>query len=464
MKKDKIKPQLAAGFSDLSGSLLATKKRLIKIIEANYLRYGAQEIELPILEISSQIGSYLAEDESNPMADVFEFKNETESLIARYDLTAQMVRNFCSNYRELPSIFKNYRIGEVFRQEKASMSSGRYRQFCQGDFDVLGATNIAQTDAEICNLIADIFSQVLSRNQFKVNISNLKILEGLITNDLKITDPKKIQKISRSIDKKSRLGMDAVKNLLGKGNCDSSGAYTDGVNLSNNQIDEIINFLKIKELKDLKSYLKSPLSIEGINEIEQLLEMASYGDFLDCIEVSTEIQRGLSYYNSNVFETTLNVDLKNDKGISVPIGSCASGGRYFFSRFGIDITGSGMSIGISRLALLLDQLDKQKKVNNNGPVCILVLDKKYYSKYFEILKILRDNEINSEIYPGGDAKLQKQLIYCEKIKAPIAILCADTEFNENKISMKFLQKDKSDPSKQITIPKEELIKNVQKYI
>ena len=464
MSKDKIKPQLAAGFSDLSGSLLATKKRLIKIIEANYLRYGAQEIELPILEISSQIGSYLAEDESNPMADVFEFKNETESLMARYDLTAQMARNFCSNYRELPSIFKNYRIGEVFRQEKTSMSSGRYRQFCQGDFDVLGSTNVAQTDAEICNLIADIFSQVLSKNQFKVNISNLKILKGLITNDLKITDPKKIQKISRSIDKKSRLGMDAVKNLLGKGNRDSSGAYNEGVNLSNDQIDEIVNFLKIKELKDLKSYLKSPLSIEGINQIEQLLEMASYGDYLDCIEISTEIQRGLSYYNSFAVETALNVDLRNDKGASVAIGSCASGGRYSFSRFGVDIEGSGMSIGISRLALLLDQLDKQKKIKNNGSVCILVLEKKYYPKYFEILKTLRDNQINSEIYPGGDVKLQKQLIYCEKIKAPIVIICSSKEFDENKISLKFLQKDKSDPSKQITISKEDLIKNVKKYI
>ena len=97
--------------------------------------------------------------------------------------------------------------------------------------------------------------------------------------------------------------MDAVKNLLGKGNRDSSGAYNEGVNLSNDQIDEIVNFLKIKELKDLKSYLKSPLSIEGINQIEQLLEMASYGDYLDCIEISTEIQRGLSYYNSFAVET-----------------------------------------------------------------------------------------------------------------------------------------------------------------
>ena len=94
----------------------------------------------------------------------------------------------------------------------------------------------------------------------------------------------------------------------------------------------------------------------------------------------------------------------------------------------------------------------------------LVLEKKYYPKYFEILKTLRDNQINSEIYPGGDVKLQKQLIYCEKIKAPIVIICSSKEFDENKISLKFLQKDKSDPSKQITISKEDLIKNVKKYI
>ena len=94
----------------------------------------------------------------------------------------------------------------------------------------------------------------------------------------------------------------------------------------------------------------------------------------------------------------------------------------------------------------------------------MVLDKKYYPKYYEILKTLRNNKINSEIYPGGDVKLQKQLIYCEKINSPIAIICSSKEFDENKISLKFLQKDKSDPSKQTTIFKEDLIKNVQNYI
>ena len=52
------------------------------------------------------------------MSDVFLFENEKESLMLRYDLTSQMTRYVASNYRDLPGIFKNYRMGNVWRQEK----------------------------------------------------------------------------------------------------------------------------------------------------------------------------------------------------------------------------------------------------------------------------------------------------------------------------------------------------------
>ena len=155
--KGKIKPTLSPGFKDLSGDLLATKKKIIQIIEDNYLRYGYQEISQPSLEISSRIGSFLSEDETNPMSDVFLFENEKESLMLRYDLTSQMTRYLASNYRDLPSIFKNYRMGNVWRQEKPSPNM-RLREFFQADFDILGKSNQAQIDAEICNLISDIFT------------------------------------------------------------------------------------------------------------------------------------------------------------------------------------------------------------------------------------------------------------------------------------------------------------------
>ena len=386
-KENKIKPELASGFRDLSGSLLATEKRLIKVIENNYLKNGYQEISQPSLEIASQIGSFLADDESNNMSDVFLFETKKESLMLRYDLTSQMTRMVASNYRDLPNIFKNYRLGNVWRQDKPS--PGRQREFFQADFDVLGPSNEAQTDSEICNIIIETLIQSgLEKNQFSVNITNLKIIQGLIIDILKISDPKKIQQISKSIDKKSRLGMAGVKDLLGKGRKDDSGAWTSGCDLSNNQIDEIMNFLKIKDLKDLK-YLKNKLSIEGIDETEKLLEQASYSDYSDQIELSLEIQRGLSYYSSYAVETYLkNVEIKNDNGKKIDISgmSVASGGRYknLTSRFGIDIEGSGASIGVTRLSYFLNQIENKSLIETTTPVVICVLEDKFYKEYYQM--------------------------------------------------------------------------------
>ena len=465
--KNKIKPILSPGFRDLSGNFLATKKKIIQIIEENYLKYGYSEISQPSLEVSSQIGSYLAEDSSNPMSDVFLFENDKESLMLRYDLTSQMTRYVAANYRELPSTFKNYRMGNVWRQEKPSPNM-RLREFFQADFDILGNSNQAQIDAEICNLIADIFSQIgFKKNEFKISITNLKIIQGLISNNLKITDPKKIQQISRSIDKKSRLGINSVKELLGKGRKDNSGAFTKGCELSDGQIDEIINFLKINDLKELKSVLKNPLSLEGIDELSNLLEQASYGDFFDSIELSMDIQRGLSYYSSFAIETNIqNLQLKDDKGKTVDLSgiSTASGGRYsnLTSRFGVDIDGSGASIGVDRVSWIVNQFKNKISYQKQKPAVILVLDEKFYPKYYEILKILRKNNINSEIYPGGNTKLQKQFQYCDKNLNPIAIIIGQEEANKNLIKFKVIQGEKD--KNEFTTTKEQLANEIQKFI
>ena len=465
--KGKIKPTLSPGFKDLSGDLLATKKKIIQIIEDNYLRYGYQEISQPSLEISSQIGLFLSEDETNPMSDVFLFENEKESLMLRYDLTSQMTRYIASNYRDLPSIFKNYRMGNVWRQEKPSPNM-RLREFFQADFDILGNSNQAQVDAEICGLISDIFTQIgFKKNEFKIKITNLKIIQGLINNNLKITDPKKIQQISRSIDKKSRLGLKSVKELLGKGRKDDSGAFTKGCELSEGQIDEIINFLKIDDLNELKSVLKNPLSLEGIDELSKLLEQASYNDFFDFIELSMDIQRGLSYYSSFAIETNIkNLQLKDDKGKTVDLSgiSCASGGRYskLTSRFGVDIEGSGASIGVDRVSFIANQFKDRKSYQKQKPVVILVLDEKFYPQYYKILKLLRNNKINSEIYPGGNIKLPKQLQYCDKNSNPVAIFIGQEEFDKNLIKFKVIQGEKN--KNEFSTTKQNLVNEIKKFL
>ena len=101
--------------------------------------------------------------------------------------------------------------------------------------------------------------------------------------------------VYRSIDKigNPNIAKSGVRDLLGEKRVDSSGAVQTGVNLSKNQIDEVMNFLEFKNLEEIKSNLKNPLSKEGILEMEKLLEIVSYGKYEKQIKLRLEKVRGL---------------------------------------------------------------------------------------------------------------------------------------------------------------------------
>jgi len=461
-KEEKLTPGLPSGFEDRWNKKLTLKKKLVQIIENNFLKYGFSPLETPSFEISKNIGSYLAEDQNNPMSDVFSFKDENEQITLRYDLSSPLSRFVAQNYRDLSFPFKRYAIGNVWRNEKGG--NARYREFTQADVDIIGNINKSQGDSEICNIIADTLLKCgLTKNQFKVNISNRKIVQGLI-NDLKITDKSQKIKVIRAIDKLDRVGLKGVEDLLKKERIDISGAAIKGANLSDNQASEILNFLKLRNIKDLKSVLKNQLSIEGIRETEDVLETASYGNYLDQIQTNFTIVRGLAYYDGFCVETNLNFKVKNPKGKEIDIGSVASGGRYdqLISKFkGVDFPGTGMSIGVDRLLFALDQIE-QIKVKDNEPVLICILDKNLLKKYYEILNILRSNDINSELYLDPTKNLKKQLTYADKRGCSLAIIVGENEINQNKFTIKNLKSSKEND--QITVSKENLINEIKKFI
>lgn len=460
-KQNKLIPNLAKGFKDRWGKELALKKKIINTIEQVFINYGFEPLETPPFEKSENIGSFLGGDETNPMSDVFSFKDEKESLTLRYDLSAPLSRFIAQNFRDLVFPFKRYAYGEVFRQEKAD--SARFRSFTQFDVDIIGDVNESQVDAEICNIIADSFLNCgLNKNQFTINVSNKKILQGLLA-ELKVED-KKQYKVLKSIDKLDRIGPDGVSELLKEGRKDKSGAFTKGCELSNDQTSAILSFLNLKNIRELKENLKNPLSIEGVQELEDLFEVISYGKNLDLVAIDVTKIRGLSYYSGFLVETNLNFKAKNVKGKEIEIGSCASGGRYnnLIARFkGADYKGSGMSIGIDRLLYALNQLDNIK-VDTKQPVLVCVLDQKYIQQYYNILNELRSNGIQSEIYLDKNKNLKKQLQYADRKRVKLAIICGENEFNENKLVIKKLTSQKEND--QIVINRNNLINEIKKLI
>ena len=462
-KEKKLIAGLPSGFEDRWNQKLSLKKKLIRVIESNFVKYGFGPLETPSFEISENIGSFLADDDDNAMSDVFNFKDNDKQITLRYDLSSPLARFIAQNNQEIPFPYKRYQIGNVWRNEKSG--NARYREFTQADCDIVGNVNPAQANAELCNVIVDTLLQCgLKKEQFQVNISNRKIVQGLIK-ELKISNKNQELKVIRSIDKLERVGIKGVKDLLKKQRVDSSGAITEGANLSEAQASEIVNFLKIKDLKELKDNLKNTVSQEGIKELEDLLEVASYGDYLNQIKTNFTIVRGLAYYDGFCVETNLNFKAKNNKGKEVDIGSICSGGQYgkLISRFkGVDFPGTGISIGVDRLLFVMSQLD-QVELDNKKPVLVCVMDKNFLPKYYELLKILRDNKINSEIFLDTSKNMGKQLAYANKKGCPVAVICGENEFKENTVTIKNLLAAKGE-NNQITIPKNNLINEIKKFI
>ncbi len=464
MEKDKkLNPSLPSGFEDRWNKKLVIKKQLLKVIEKNFLKFGAEPLETPSFEISENIGSFLAEDQDNPMSDVFSFKDGDKNITLRYDLSSPLARFVAQNNQELPSIYKRYAIQNVFRNEKAG--NGRYREFMQADFDIVGNVNSAQANAELCNLISSTLLDCgLNKDQFTINISNRKIVQGLI-DDLKISEDKQL-KVIRAIDKldKSGFGLKGVEDLLKKERKDASGAVTKGADLTDEQASQILNFLKIKDLKQLKESLKNPLSQEGIKELEEVFEILGFGSNLEQVQTNFTIVRGLAYYSDFIVETNLTFKVTNNKGKEVDIGSICSGGSYakLISRFkGVDIPGTGISFGVDRLLFALLQLD-QIKVDDQKPVLVCVMDEKYLKNYYEIVDQLRENNINAEIFLDTKKNLGKQLTLANKRELNVAVICGDNEFNEGTVTIKNLKGVKGENNK--TFPKSNLIDEIKKLI
>ena len=462
-KENKLIPGLPSGFEDRWNKKLLLKKRLLRVIEKNFIKYGFDPLETPSFEISENIGSFLAEDDSNPMSDVFSFNDGEKNITLRYDLSSPLARFVAQNNQELPSIYKRYAIQNVFRNEKSG--NARFREFTQADCDIVGNVNPAQANAELCNLVASTLIECdLKKDQFTINVSNRKIIQGLIQ-DLKIPANKEI-KVMRAIDKldKPDFGIKGVEDLLKKERKDKSGAITKGADLNDDQVSKILNFLKIKDLKKLKQDFKNPITQEGIKELEDLFEVLDFGNYSELVKTNFTIVRGLAYYDGFCIETNLNFKTTNNKGKEIDIGSVCSGGQYnkLISRFkGVDIPGTGVSIGVDRLLFAMSQIN-QVQLDDQKPVIVCVMDEKYLKNYYEILDDLRKNNISSEIFLDSKKNLGKQLTYANKRECPVAVICGENEFKDNKITLKNLLGAKGE-NNQITFPKENLINEIKKF-
>ncbi|MEO1679384.1 MAG: histidine--tRNA ligase [Pseudomonadota bacterium] len=463
-KQRRPRAETPKGFRDYFGADIVERNAMLSKIGEVYHLYGFDPLETSAVETVEALGKFLP-DVDRPNEGVFAWEEESDWLALRYDLTAPLARVAAQFRNDLPTPYRRYAMGPVWRNEKPG--PGRFRQFYQCDADTVGTASVA-ADAEVVAMLADVLEAVgIPRGDYIIRINNRKVLNGVmeVAGILDPADPTRFEAkrgiVLRAIDKLDRLGLSGVRALLGEGREDQSGDYTSGANLTEAAAAQIMKFLEIGMIESaspsnrssIRSQSKnvlgqlsdlvadSEVGQQGIGELDAIAEYCDSMDYdLDQIRIDPSVVRGLGYYTGPVFEAELTFEITDEKGRPRQFGSVAGGGRYddLVKRFtGQSVPATGISIGVDRLLAALRETGRVERAEA-GPVVVTVMDRARMADYQAMVGELRAAGIRAEVYLGNPKNFGNQLKYADKRQSPVAVIQGEDEAAQGVVQLKDL--------------------------
>ncbi|TAI49108.1 histidine--tRNA ligase [Flagellimonas allohymeniacidonis] len=433
------KPSIPKGTRDFSPIEVAKRNYIINTIKKNFELYGFQSIETPSFENSETLlGKYGEEgdrlifkilnsgDFISKVDDVTYSSKKSSSLAPkitdkalRYDLTVPFARYVVMHQNEIDFPFKRYQIQPVWRADRPQ--KGRFREFYQCDADVVGSNSLLQ-EAELVQLYDLVFSE-LGLKGTTIKINNRKVLYGIAE---VIGAKNLLVDFTVALDKLDKIGQDGVKQeMLDKGISETAILKASPLfGLSGPNEDQ---------LEVLKNLLReSEIGMQGVDELEEIINSVNeLGLQTSKLQLDVTLARGLNYYTGAIFEVSA------PEGVSM--GSIGGGGRYddLTGIFGLkDISGVGISFGLDRIYLVLEELDLfPEEVSVSLDVLCLNFGEKEGKAALKLITQLRSKGLRADLYPSA-AKVQKQFKYADKRKVPYVILLGEKELSEGQFVVK----------------------------
>jgi histidyl-tRNA synthetase len=384
-----IMPRVLKGFRDFLPEQEIVRRGLSEKLEAGFRSFGFLPIDTPALEYAEVL---LGKAGGETEKQVYRFTdNGGRDVALRFDLTVPFARFVAEHRAELVFPFKRYHIAKVWRGENTQ--KGRYREFTQCDFDIVGADSAA-ADFEILLMMrnalvacgaGDATICVNHRGLFNRFLGRLGVEEKLVD-------------ILRAVDKLSKIGSDGVRELL----CACAGEDAAGAAL------DFVNFKG-----DWEETLEMMTQAAGGDnpDSERLRLIRSYlvdAGCHDAFKLDPSIMRGLDYYTGIVCESFLN---------ALPsIGSVCSGGRYdrLLSLYSKEaLPGVGASVGLDRLIAALESLGAGAGKRTYAACAIACVEEAAYGRYQAIAEKIRRAGIDCEVF-GEAKKLSAQFVMAEK--------------------------------------------------
>ncbi|MDY8136369.1 histidine--tRNA ligase [Aquimarina sp. 2201CG5-10] len=429
------KPSIPKGTRDFSPIEVAKRSYIMNTIKEQFQLFGFQPIETPSFENSETLmgkygeegdrlifkilnsGDYLSKVEESlyTSKDSTKITTKISEKALRYDLTVPFARYVVQHQNDIGFPFKRYQIQPVWRADRPQ--KGRFREFYQCDADVVGSKSLWQ-EVDFIQLYDSVFDK-LGLKGVTIKMNNRKILSG-IAEVIGASD--KLIDFTVALDKLDKIGEDGVKKeMLSKGISESAIE----------KVKPLFSFTgttaeKIGKLKELLNTSKEGL--EGIEELQFIVDNMEHLPLKTAqLDLDVTLARGLNYYTGAIFEVS--------GPDTVKMGSIGGGGRYddLTGIFGLkDISGVGISFGLDRIYLVLEELDLFPETVAPSVKALFINFGETEALYCtKAIRSLRNDGVIAELYPDN-VKMAKQMKYANRRNVPFVVLAGTSEV-ENEI-------------------------------
>ena len=418
--------QSPKGMSDILPGVAKYWEKFFKVAKEIAAYYGFETIETPILEMAGVFEKGIGSNTDIIEHEMYTLKTKGGDFFAlRPELTAGMVRAYIENgFFNQPQPVKFFHYGPVFRHE--APQAGRYRQFHQADFDIIGEGD-AVIDAQIIQLIYSVLTEIGLKNlNIRINSIGDKNCWNRYRDEIKMYYRNKVNRLCKNCKKRFK--------------------------------ENPLRLLDCKEDECVALKESAPSSID-------YLDKACHDHFKAILEFLDELGipyildpylvRGLDYYTRTVFE----IALEEAVGSQITL---ASGGRYDYLINGLGgkpTPAIGGSIGVERVVNEMRRQDvKTVSLKPKTRVFLAQLGDLAKKKSLKLFGEFRKNNIFvSESF--GRNSIKAQLRVADRLGADLAIIIGQKEAIDNTAILKEMQS-----GVQEMIPIEKIIDEVKKRL
>ncbi|MFI0479533.1 histidine--tRNA ligase [Actinomadura sp. 9N215] len=419
-----------SGTRDFLAGALRVRERVFTEIRQVFERYGFEPLQTPAFErLETLTGKY--GDEGDKLIFKILRRGEHEAtgeadLALRYDMTVPLARVVASHGSQLPTPYKRYAMGPVWRADRPG--KGRFREFAQCDVDVVGSAS-PLADAEVVCALTDALDAVGLR-EYQVLVNSRQALSGLL--ELYGVPGDLGNGVLITLDKLDKLPPEKVTVELVEARSLTSGIAEALVNdlTAADAVERVHATLKDSEVGRL-----------GLEEIGRLLELAAPKVGRERISFTPSLVRGLDYYTGVIFEVVAE---------GMP-GSIASGGRYdglISALGGPDVPACGGSLGIERIIGLLSDHEGD---THRLDVAATVINEDSAPEVMGFAARLRDAGLSTEVYLAASRKLAKQLKWAADRNARFALIYGASDKEAGVVTVRNM-----DSGEQAQVPTDEL--------